>query len=143
MPGGWCRYSDLVDQSTVDASDLSVVLVDQMGVLMPLYELADVAFMGGSLVVHGGHNPIEPASLGTPVITGPHHVNFAQVFADLIQAGACITSEQSGLANEVGQLMSNTKQRQTMGEAGGQVVAINRGAKQRILRLLEQHLKAR
>ena len=143
MPGGWCRYSDLVDQSTVDACDLSVVLVDQMGVLMPLYELADVAFMGGSLVAHGGHNPIEPASLGTPVITGPHHVNFARVFADLMQAGACITSEQSGLANEVGQLMSNTKQRQTMGVAGGQVVAINRGAKQRSLRLLEQHLKAR
>ena len=143
MPGGWCRYSDLMDQSTVDASDLSVVLVDQMGVLMPLYELADVAFMGGSLVAHGGHNPIEPASLGTPVITGPHYVNFAQVFADLMQAGACITSEQSGLANEVGQLMSNTNQRQTMGVAGGQVVAINRGAKQRSLRLLEQHLKAR
>jgi 3-deoxy-D-manno-octulosonic-acid transferase len=47
------------------------------------------------------------------------------------------------LANEVGQLMSNTNQRQTMGVAGGQVVAINRGAKQRSLRLLEQHLKAR
>jgi 3-deoxy-D-manno-octulosonic-acid transferase len=121
---------------------VSVVLVDQMGVLMPLYQLADVAFMGGSLIDHGGHNPIEPASLGTPVMTGAHHFNFAQVFADLMQAGACITTDEAILADDVGQLLVDVEQRTVMGNAGAEVVQVNRGAKQRSLALLEQHLSA-
>jgi 3-deoxy-D-manno-octulosonic-acid transferase len=142
MPGGWCRYTELVDQHADNVSQVSVVLVDQMGVLMPLYQLADVAFMGGSLIDHGGHNPIEPASLGTPVMTGAHHFNFAQVFADLMQAGACITTDEDILADDVGQLLVDVEQRTVMGAAGAQVVQMNRGAKQRSVALVEQQLSA-
>ncbi len=140
MPGGWCRYSDLLQQSRVNDTLVSVVVVDQMGVLMPLYEEADVAFVGGSLVAHGGHNPIEPASVSTPVITGPHYFNFAQVFADLMQAGACITTDQHALFDAVDQLLNDVERCNVMGTAGAEVVEMNRGAKQRSLVLLEQQL---
>ena len=117
-----------------------MVVVDQMGVLMPLYEEADVAFVGGSLVAHGGHNPIEPASVSTPVITGPHYFNFAQVFADLMQVGACITTNQDALFDAVDRLLTDVERCNVMGKAGAEVVAMNRGAKQRSLVLLEQQL---
>lgn len=142
MPGGWCRYTELVDQSRDDITQLSVVVVDQMGVLMPLYEVADVAFVGGSLVAHGGHNPIEPASLSTPVITGTHHFNFAQVFADLMQAGACISTDEHTLVDDVGRLLADVEHSKAMGTAGAEVVEMNRGAKQRSLALLEEQLSA-
>ena len=98
--------------------------------------------MGGSLIDHGGHNPIEPASLGTPVITGAHHFNFAQVFADLMQAGACITTDEHTLVDVVDQLLVDAELSSVMGAAGAEAVQMNRGAKQRSLALLEEHLSA-
>ena len=68
--------------------------------------------------------------------------NFAQVFADLMQAGACITTDEDILADDVGQLLVDVEQRTFMGNAGAEVVQMNRGAKQRSLALLEQHLSA-
>ena len=62
--------------------------MDQMGVLLPLYDLADVAFVGGSLIEFGGQNPIEPALVGTPVVSGPHCFNFTEVVEKLVAVGA-------------------------------------------------------
>ena len=140
MPGGWCCYSDLAGRAPATAPQVSVVVVDQMGVLMPLYELVEVAFIGGSLVPHGGHNPIEPASVHTPVITGPNFVNFSQVFADLINANAGKVVDQHSLVEVIAQLLEDPEQRQKMGTAGGEVVAANQGAKQRSVALIEQVL---
>ena len=73
-----------------------------MGELLALYAAADVAFVGGSLVPTGGHNPLEPAALGLPMITGPHLHNFARIAGLLEEAGALTTvADAEGLASRV------------------------------------------
>jgi 3-deoxy-D-manno-octulosonic-acid transferase len=102
-----------------------------MGVLMPLYRMAEVAFVGGTLVPRGGHNPIEPASLRTPVVAGPHNFNFAQVYSDLNAAGALrqVTTETFGAI--LLELLNDGAKRQQMGASGDAVVQANKGAMQR------------
>ena len=76
-----------------------IVIVDQMGVLLPLYDLADVAFVGGSLIPFGGQNPIEPALMSTPVVSGVHCFNFTEIVGKLVSAGAMFqVSSVAGLA---------------------------------------------
>lgn len=66
-----------------------VLLGDTMGELLFLYALSDIAFVGGSLVATGGHNPLEPAALALPVLMGPHVFNFLEISAMLREAGRC------------------------------------------------------
>jgi 3-deoxy-D-manno-octulosonic-acid transferase len=111
-----------------------------MGVLMPLFWLSEVAFVGGSLVPRGGHNPIEPASLGKPVVTGPHDFNFAQVYADLIAANACQQVSEASLTSALVGLLSDPVARKAMGAAASDVVASNKGARQRTQDVIAQVL---
>ena len=69
------------------ANDTPVLLVDTVGELLPLYAAADVAFVGGSLVPMGGHNLLEPAALGLPVLTGPSYFNGQEIAQLLLAAG--------------------------------------------------------
>ena len=72
-------------------SQAQVILGDTMGQMIYLYGVAQIAFIGGSLVAHGGHNPIEAAATGLPLIMGPHDFNFVPVAAAFEAAGvACI-----------------------------------------------------
>ncbi|NJN51012.1 MAG: 3-deoxy-D-manno-octulosonic acid transferase, partial [Gammaproteobacteria bacterium] len=74
---------------TIQASS-QVIVGDSMGELMSIYALAEVAFVGGSLVDAGGHNPIEPAALGLPVLMGPYVANFAEVVQRFVAGGALV-----------------------------------------------------
>ncbi len=142
LGGDWCLYSELVSNSRPGGSrPWSVILIDQMGVLMPLYRVAEVAFVGGTLVPRGGHNPIEPASLRTPVIAGPHNFNFAQVYADLSAAGASRQVTQETFANILMELLNDGAKRQQMGAAGDAVVQANKGAMQRSIELMQPVLQ--
>lgn len=111
-----------------DAST-QVYLGDTMGELLQLYAAADVAFVAGSLVPTGGHNPLEPAALGLPVLTGPHVFNFAEI-VDALQAENAINIIHSSkmLAERVTQLLQQPEERSVLGEAGRQMVTENRGA---------------
>jgi 3-deoxy-D-manno-octulosonic-acid transferase len=82
------RYSEVAAGSDVEGN---VMLVDAMGVLDGFYALADVAFVGGSLVPVGGHNLLEPAMHGVPVLTGTYTHNFREIAATMIDQHACIT----------------------------------------------------
>ena len=73
-----------------------VLLGDTMGELLFLYALADIAFVGGSLVPNGGHNLLEPAALGKPVFAGPHLFNFLDIAAQLRDAGALLEVTDAG-----------------------------------------------
>lgn len=110
-----------------------VVLIDTLGELMLFYALADVAFVGGSLVPIGGHNLLEPAALARPVLSGPHYESQQQLFAMLEkkQAIRCVTDE-STLQQSLGELLASTQQRQAMGQAAQRVVMENRGALARV-----------
>lgn len=111
-----------------------VLLGDTMGELLFLYALADIAFVGGSLVPTGGHNPLEPAALALPVLTGPHVFNFLEISAMLREAGALQeVDDASGLAEAVRRLVELPQDARRMGEAGRAVMLANQGALQRLL----------
>jgi len=118
-----------------------IFLGDSMGELLLFYACANVAFVGGSLVATGGHNPLEPAALGLPVLTGPHMFNFAVIQKQLLDAGAAITiQDATQLAETVIQLLQDKTKCQTMGAKGEQILRQNRGALARQLELIETFL---
>lgn len=136
-----CRRRQLVavrrSEQRRCAADTQVFLGDSMGELMLFYAAADVAFVGGSLVPTGGHNPLEPAALGLPVLMGPHTFNFAEITRLLSEAGGLHTvQDAASLAQAVTELLQNEHQRQVMGESAKALVAKNRGALGRVLALL-------
>ena len=120
------------------AGDAAVFLGDTMGEVPMFYVASDVAFVAGSLVPIGGHNLLEPAALGVPIVTGPHNFN-AQDIADLfIELGACRrVGDTEELAETVSELLSNPEEAARLGRAGQKLLEENRGALKRLLVLLE------
>jgi 3-deoxy-D-manno-octulosonic-acid transferase len=76
----------------------TILLLDSIGELASLYALADVAFVGGSLVKRGGHNILEPAQHGVPIVIGPHYENFRDIISIFLRAKAVriVSAEQLG-----------------------------------------------
>ncbi|RRV17542.1 lipid IV(A) 3-deoxy-D-manno-octulosonic acid transferase [Pseudomonas saudiphocaensis] len=115
-------------------SNTQVLLGDTMGELLFLYALADVAFVGGSLVPTGGHNLLEPAALGKPVLTGPHLFNFLDIAAQLRDAGALVEiTNAAELAGQIDALRQNPSEIERMRKAGLEVLRNNQGALNRLL----------
>jgi len=85
------RWSEGAAKPKTDA-----VLIDEMGILGGLYTIADIVFIGGSLIAHGGQNPLEAAVCGRGVVTGPHMHNFAGIMQDMRQAGAAVQCLDAG-----------------------------------------------
>jgi len=113
---------------------MQVFILDTLGELIYYYALSRLAFVGGSLVRIGGHNMLEPASLGIPVICGPYFYNFHEIGSLLQEAGAArVINDPYQLANEVIRLLSNEKLRHDAGQCGRQVVEENRGSIDRVL----------
>ena len=120
------------------AGTTDVLVVDGVGELARLYGMATVAFVGGSLVPVGGHNVLEPAAAGVPVLFGPHTAHVEEPARALLDAGAArrvadwraLASTWKGLARDRGA-------RETMVEAGRRVLDENRGALARTTELLE------
>lgn len=115
-----------------------VFVCDSMGELLLFYAAVDVAFVGGSLVDHGGHNLLEPASLAIASITGFSNFNFADISKMMIDANATLQINNSAeLATAVLKLIEDSNERFEMGERGRQVIDANRGALAAHLTLLE------
>ncbi|MFY1017432.1 lipid IV(A) 3-deoxy-D-manno-octulosonic acid transferase [Ectopseudomonas khazarica] len=111
-----------------------VLLGDTMGELLFLYALADIAFVGGSLVANGGHNLLEPAALGKPVLSGPHLFNFLEIAAQLRAAGALSeVADAAQLAERTATLLDTPAEAQHMSAAGLAVLKANQGALERLL----------
>jgi 3-deoxy-D-manno-octulosonic-acid transferase len=120
-----------------------VVIVDTLGDLVTLYGLAKAAFVGGSLIEQGGHNPVEALLAGAPVVTGPGVCNFQAVYQDLVNAGAVqMIRTEAALADRVCGWFVDGLQRDAAAEAGLRVIVKNRGALQRSLALLRSELAA-
>jgi 3-deoxy-D-manno-octulosonic-acid transferase len=122
--------------------DLEVLLVDTLGELLDFYAMSDVAFVGGSLVPVGGHNLLEPAALGIPVLTGPHSFNGADIAKILVDSGAAaVVKDAAELGERVAALLSNPAERERMGAAGRAAVEENRGALEKLLGLIDPLLR--
>lgn len=118
-------------------TETTVLLGDTMGELLFLYALADVAFVGGSLVPNGGHNLLEPAALAKPVLSGPHLFNFLEIAAMLREAGALQeVNDAAALAAAVQRLIGRPEMAKAMADAGLRVMKANQGALQRLLDLI-------
>lgn len=125
----------------VPSSGTQVVIGDTMGELMLLYGIADLAFVGGSLVERGGHNPLEPAAHAIPVLMGPHTFNFKDICARLAEASGLITvTDASSLVKEISALLNDADYRSFYGHHAVEVLYQNQGALQRLLQLLEPYL---
>jgi 3-deoxy-D-manno-octulosonic-acid transferase len=120
-----------------------VLLVDAMGELTALYAAADVAFVGGSLVPIGGHNLLEPAALGVPVITGPYTANSAGIARQLIASGGALeVSDSAALAGVLHRLFAYPVERERMGGRAREFVERHRGSLARLLALIEPLLES-
>ncbi|MEX2961711.1 lipid IV(A) 3-deoxy-D-manno-octulosonic acid transferase [Microbulbifer sp. TYP-18] len=121
-----------------DESD-QVLLGDTLGELLRFYGACDVAFVGGSLVPVGGHNMIEPAAWGIPVVCGPHLYNFATVAGMLTQAGAMrVADDGTQLVSIVANWLRDEGARQSAGLSGKQVAEANSGALEHLVDEVEK-----
>jgi 3-deoxy-D-manno-octulosonic-acid transferase len=120
-----------------------VVVLDSLGELAQLYQVATVVFVGGSLADHGGHNILEPAVYGKPVIFGPHMQNFKEIAEAFLSNGAAIQvrSEQE-LDDTILALVRDPVQRARLGAAARALVEANRGAKGKTLAVIGELLPA-
>lgn len=118
-----------------------VLLGDTMGELLLLLSVGQVAVIGGSLVPHGGHNVLEAAAWGVPVVTGPYMFNFEEISGLLVAAGAMVRlQDPADLTACLQALLADCPRRLEMGAAGRRVVADNRGARERLLALVAENL---
>ncbi len=125
----------------VVSADTDILVLDTLGELAALTAAADVSFIGGSLVPHGGHNPLEAAAFGVPVITGPHTFNFLQIFRALGRAGGAIeVIDAETLGQSVTELLTQEVYRREVGSAGSRYVEENQGALVRQHALIDQLL---
>jgi 3-deoxy-D-manno-octulosonic-acid transferase len=132
------RRSELViDQDP--AADL--VVLDSIGELAHLYRLATVVFVGGSLVPTGGHNILEPAVHGRPIVIGPHMQNFREIAAGFLEAGAVVqVRDEWELESAFRELLADGARRQALGRAAQGIVEASHGARERTMQALVQLL---
>lgn len=134
-----CRRSD----GRAPTADQQVLLGDTMGELLRFYGACDIAFVGGSLVSVGGHNMIEPAAWGVPVVCGPHLHNFAVVSQLLLEAQAMQIAESGEqLAEQVAGWLRDGDARRAAGERGRRVAEKNSGALERLVTEVESLMRA-
>jgi 3-deoxy-D-manno-octulosonic-acid transferase len=118
-----------------------IYVADTMGELGLFYRLAPIVFMGGSLVPHGGQNPIEAIKLGASIVHGPHVFNFTDVYEALDNAGGARQADTlETLVNQLGQLLDNPAAREASVAASERVVEQLGGALDRTLIALEPYL---
>lgn len=133
------RSGQRAGHASFGASATTAVFVgDSMGELMLFYAASDVAFIGGSLVATGGHNMLEPAALGIPVITGPHIFNFAEISRMLLNAGATRqVNDAPQLAEAVMAYLKDNNLRRAAGDKGRRLVEQNRGALMKLVDIVQ------
>lgn len=122
-------------------AETAIFLGDTMGELMLLYSVSDIVFVGGSLIPHGGHNFIEPASLSKPMLTGPHFFNFETIGQQFITANALtVVQDAETLTTALHSILQNETLRQTMGQNAAMTVNANRGALAKHMTIIENFL---
>ena len=122
------------------SSEINVLLGDTMGELSFLYSVSDVAFVGGSLIDHGGQNLIEPAAMGKPICSGSSLRNFEEVASELKQAGALtVIDGHKGLSLFFLDLLENKDKLKMAGEASKSVFKKNKGVIDKIQLHLSSH----
>lgn len=136
----WVNRSALSPEQPAPAD--AVILLDTMGELAAVYAVADVVFIGGSLIPHGGQNMAEPVALGKATLFGPHTHNFKATVRELKEIGGAIEVQDGAeLEREIKSLLQDPARREKIGKAGQARLLASRGALQRYLELIDGLLK--
>jgi 3-deoxy-D-manno-octulosonic-acid transferase len=135
----WVRRSEWKTGDSLRAGQ--VILLDTIGELASVYSLAAVAFVGGSLVAAGGHNPLEPAQFGVPIVMGPHYENFRVITEDLLKEHALTIATIEDLAEKLTELLTDYAIAQFMGGCASQVFKQQAGATHRTVKALKALLQ--
>ena len=131
-------------RSRPDNKSVDILVLDTLGELAAIYHLATLAFIGGSLVPEGGHNPIEAAAASVPVLFGPHMEDFSEISAGLLQAGGALpVSSSAELATRIKGLLGDPDRAERMGRKAGTFVCQSRGVVSRHLQVIDQLLGKR
>jgi 3-deoxy-D-manno-octulosonic-acid transferase len=144
---GWAsiRRSELpVAVTSTEVSAVPpVIVLDTVGELAALYAIADVVFIGGSLVPVGGHNLLEAAQRRKPVLVGPHVGNFRESTSLLESAGAAVVvRDATELARELRRLLADPDLRAKMGDLGYEAIVSRQGAVRETLELVDRYLRS-
>jgi 3-deoxy-D-manno-octulosonic-acid transferase len=135
----WRRRSEW-DSARQPLAPGEIVLLDTIGELASVYSLASVAFVGGSLVPAGGHNPLEPAQFGVPIIIGPHYANFRAITYDLLAHEALRILGRESVAAAMVELLQDHAAAKVMGARARQVFDEQAGATERCVAALRELL---
>jgi 3-deoxy-D-manno-octulosonic-acid transferase len=136
--------SEIRSTTQLPSGEVDALLVNSTGELMYFYELAEVVFVGKSMTAMGGQNPIEPASLGKPVIFGPNMQNFQDVVRIFLKHNAALeVKDAAELELVLGGLLADPEKRAALGSRAAATVAENNGAVERTVEMIIPHLKAR
>ncbi len=130
-PGSVCRLSPG-----------SIVLLDTIGELASVYSVASAAFVGGSLIPAGGHNPLEPAQFGVPIVIGPHYANFRAITCDLLAHNAARIAAKEELAATLIDLLQGRPASEAMGSRAKEVFDREAGATDRCVATIRELLAA-
>lgn len=142
----WIRRSDWKGKSQGEISPLrpgQIVLLDSIGELASIYSLAAVAFVGGSLIPAGGHNPLEPAQFSVPIVMGPYYANFRAIADDLRAHEALRIATTQELPQVLASLLANPPEAQAMGQRARVVFDQQAGATARSVQALREILRRR
>ncbi len=136
-----CRRRSSLQEAAAPIGPNQLLLVDTVGELMQIYALSDLVFVGGSLVPTGGHNLLEPASLGLPSLFGPCMTNFREIAALTLQYGAGVqVADQKELTAALRDFLASAELRQVIGQNGLTLLSAAGGATERHLRVVAQVL---
>jgi 3-deoxy-D-manno-octulosonic-acid transferase len=142
----WVKRSDWHSQAPGALTSVkpgAIVLLDTIGELSSVYSLASIAFVGGSLIPAGGHNPLEPAQFGVPIVMGPHYGNFRAIVDDLRAHNGISIAAREELAGTLMGLIQDRASAKVMGLLGKQVFDQQAGATSRCVEALRKVLSDR
>ncbi|MFQ5953016.1 MAG: 3-deoxy-D-manno-octulosonic acid transferase [Candidatus Omnitrophota bacterium] len=138
----WCRFSDILSGKKVNPTEKDIVLVDTIGHLKDIYNIATLIFVGGSLAKKGGQNPIEGARWGKVVVFGPHMFNFREVASIFAEGGGAVkVRDKEQLKTALEELLENVDKRERMSANAKRIIERNSGALEKTLEKIEKYLR--
>ena len=137
----WTCRSTWQSQPPTEIRPGKIVLLDTIGELASVYSLASVAFVGGSIAAAGGHNPLEPAQFGVPIVMGPHYANFRSITEDLLARDALRVSQPQDLGKFLIELLENRTAAEAMGVRARRVFEQQSGATGRCIAAIRELLR--
>jgi 3-deoxy-D-manno-octulosonic-acid transferase len=136
-----CLLRSSLNGKGVESARSDILILDSIGELAHVYGIADLVFMGGSLVPTGGQNVIEAAAFGKPILFGPHMENFREIAKAFTDSYAALqVNSAAELEAKLRDLLDDTHARQWLGRNARKVIRDNQGALNRTLQLITQYL---